>query len=92
MIVHIRTKNVKKEVKTVNTKVDFSIFCANVRKLREKHNLTKKEMANKLNISTYMLEQIEKGIVSRRVSPLLLVSIYQSFGVSCQDIIYTNIK
>ncbi|MBR5535077.1 MAG: helix-turn-helix transcriptional regulator [Clostridia bacterium] len=40
---------------------DEEIFCNNIKRLREKHKLSKKEMAKKLGISTYSLRIIEEG-------------------------------
>ena len=60
---------------------ELTVFCKNVTFLREKHQLSKKDMAQRLHMSRYTLNRIERGIVSERMGTNVLFYIYQNFGV-----------
>lgn len=70
----------------MNKKLELNIFCQNVRILRENNNLSKKEMAEKLGISTKSLNKIESGVVPKRLSCDILAYIYLNFGVDVIEI------
>lgn len=65
----------------MNEKSQLGIFCENVRWLRAKHGLSKKEMAQALGIGTGSLTMIESGIVPKRLRCTVLVNIEERFGI-----------
>lgn len=60
---------------------DAEIFMFNVKWLREKHGLSKKEMAKILGISVGTLNKIEKSELPPRLSVDIVFNIYQHFGI-----------
>ncbi len=70
----MRTEIVKQEIEN---------FAHNVRFLREKHNLSKTEMADILGISFNSLNKIETGQIPKRLSVGVVFRIEQYFGVKC---------
>ena len=61
-------------------------FCANVVKLRERNNLSKKEMAKILKIGTKSLTAIESGIVPMRLGTGVIFRIHHIFGIKPCDV------
>ena len=61
---------------------ELANFCENVKKLRKKYQLTKKQMANILHIGIKSLSAIEKGIIPRRLRVDVLIYIHDYFGIS----------
>lgn len=53
----------------------------NILYLRKRHNITKKEMANLLRVSTKTLTKIEQGILPPRLSVEVLFKVQEQFGV-----------
>ena len=53
--------------------------------LRQEHHLTQKQMAEKLNISLYAVQKIERGTPPLRLGAYVLINIYLSFGVLSED-------
>ncbi len=62
------------------------IFCANVKELRKKNNLSKREMAKRLGIGVKSLTLIENGIIPPRLNCEILFYIRKSFGVKPSDL------
>lgn len=69
----------------MNEKTELSVFCKNIKMLREKENLSRVYMAKLLGISVISLIMIEKGILPKRVSCNILFNIYYYFGIVPKD-------
>ena len=65
-------------------------FCNNVKKLREINKLSKKEMAKRLHTSVKSLSMLEQGIIPRRMSLRVAISISKEFGIPISDIFREN--
>lgn len=61
-------------------------FGRNFLLLRQKHRLTQKQMAEKLNISLYAVQKIELGTPPVRLGAYVLVNIYHTFGVLSENL------
>ncbi len=75
----------KKDIST-KIKEEISIFCKNIKNLREKEKLSKKDMAKLLGISVHSLTMIENGTIPKRLSCRILIKIYDEFGILSKDI------
>ena len=60
---------------------EFVIFQNNIKFLRKKENLSKKDMAKLLQISVNSLNKIESGIMPERFRIGIVFRIQQVFGV-----------
>ena len=60
---------------------EFAIFQNNIKFLRKKENLSKKDMAKLLQISVNSLNKIESGIMPERLGIGIVFRIQQVFGV-----------
>lgn len=56
-------------------------FLSNIKNIRIKNNLTKIQMAKKLNISIYKLNKIEKGILPPSITVDIVFIIYKEFDL-----------
>ncbi len=56
-------------------------FCKNVRALRKKHRLSKKQMGKLLGISAVSITKIESGSIPPRLKWTVFLSIFSSFGI-----------
>lgn len=56
-------------------------FCKNVKLLREREGLTKKEMAKICGIGIASLEKLERGIMPKRLSVGILFALAQYCGI-----------
>ena len=65
---------------------DIQILCQNIKSLRQKHNLSKKEMSQILGIGMKTLNQIENGILPPRMSCEPLFRIQSHFGIRPQQL------
>ena len=65
---------------------DIQILCQNIKSLRQKHNLSKKEMSKILGIGMKTLNQIENGILPPRMSCEPLFRIQSHFGIRPQQL------
>lgn len=74
----------------VDTNDTIRIFCENIKKLRAKEKLSKKEMAKKLGISTTSLTQIENGKLPPRLNTQTLFFIHGRFGILPKEIFTEN--
>lgn len=63
----------------------ITVFCQNVKKIRQRNKLTKKEMARRLRISQYTLNEIENGRLTNRVGIDILKRIEDVFSVTVND-------
>ena len=76
-------KLAKIELEVINLKNDtqIAIFCQNVKMLREKNDLSEKEMAKILGIGVISLEKFEQGIIPHRTGVKLIFSLSQHFKI-----------
>ena len=72
-------------------KNDFSIFCDNIKMLRQRNNLTKTEMCKIMRISYHSLQMIESGVLPPRMSCEALIRACRYFSVSPKDMLSRNI-
>lgn len=61
------------------------IFCENVKRLRQKEKLSKREMSKILGIGVKTLTAIESGIIPPRMGCTMLLKIHKSFGIRPED-------
>ena len=76
----------------MKSKYYINLFCKNVKYLRKKHNLSKAEMAIKLDIGIGSITSIEKGILPPRLSARVLMKIEESFNVSASELLSVNLS
>ena len=62
-------------------KDDITIFCGNVKAMREKLEISMKEMAGVLEITVECLEAMERGVLLPEVDVGILYCIYDQFGI-----------
>ena len=67
--------------------MELQILCKNIRYLREKHNLSRKEMAGRLHIGVGSLKKMEEGEVPPRMGVEILFHIYRCFGIKPCEIV-----
>ena len=65
-----------------NIKDERNNFINNIAYLRKKNGLSKKEMANVLNISVYVLSKIEKGELPKKLSVEIVFNLQKHFKIS----------
>lgn len=65
-----------------NIKDERNNFINNIAYLRKKNGLSKKEMANVLNISVYVLNKIEKGELPKKLSVEIVFNLQKYFKIS----------
>ena len=71
----------------MNKDIFINIFTENIIYLRKVNNLSLKEMSEILNISTYSIKKIEKGLLPSRLKVSVLFKIQKYFGISPQIIV-----
>ncbi len=74
----------------MNNDHEIKILCENIKKLRAKENLSRKEMASRLGIGVFSLKKLENGILPPRLTWRFLLSIHESFGIFPSDIMTEN--
>ena len=65
-----------------NTNDEINNFMNNIAYLRKKNGLSKKEMANVLNISVYALNKIERGELPKKISVEVVFNLQKRFKIS----------
>ena len=70
--------------------IQINNFMNNIVGLREKHNLTKKQMAEICGISLYSLRKIEKGELPN-VSCEIVINLARYFNISASDLFLDNL-
>jgi len=63
------------------TREELDVFCRNVKTLRERHGLSKKEMAKILGVGVESLTKIEQGIIPRRASVSIVIKLAQHCNI-----------
>lgn len=61
------------------------IFCENIKKLRKKESLSKKEMAKRLGIGTSSLTMLENGEIPKRLTCKIVYKIQEEFDILPQN-------
>ena len=61
--------------------LDTAVFCQNIKRLREKNRLSKRQMARILHIGTKSLTMLENGIIPPRMDVAVLIYISSYFRV-----------
>ena len=62
-------------------------FLHNIVWLRRHYNLSKKEMANRLEIGLWSMNKIEKGELPPRLRCDILFAAYRNFGIPYADLL-----
>lgn len=70
---------------------ELSIFCENIKTLRKREGLSKKEMAEKLGIGIKNLTLLERGVVSKRLGANILINIQRNFHISPNKMFSTTL-
>lgn len=65
-----------------NTNGELENIIYNIKWLRKHYGLSKKEMAELLNISIYSINKLEKGILPPRLKVDVIFAVWKHFGVS----------
>ena len=65
---------------------EIMIFCQNIKRLREKNELSKKEMADILEIGLTSLVKIEHGIVPPRMGADVIFKTSQYFKIKPHEL------
>ena len=68
-------------MKSEKNRRQFLNLCALIRELRQRHNLSQREMAALLGVGVHTLRQLEAGRVPPRVSVRIVYRIYDAFGI-----------
>ena len=66
--------------------VEFNNFCENVKKLRVENNLTKKAMAEKLNVTTRTIHMLENHQIPVTLTVEFVFKIIRTFNVDGADL------
>ena len=67
------------------------LLCENIKLLRAKNNLSKKEMAQKLGISIKSITKIESGVLPRSVNAITLYKIHKVFNIPIETLLGTRL-
>ena len=65
---------------------EFNNFCENVKKLRIENNLTKKAMAEKLNVTTRTIRMLENHQIPVTLTVEFVFKIIRTFNVDGADL------
>ena len=71
----------------MNTNQYIIAFCNNVKRIRLERGLSKKEMAEKLNISVKSLSIIEGGSIPKRLSVQVIYTLCDEFEIKASEIL-----
>jgi len=69
------------EVVNLKNNEQVAVFCRNIKILRERNGLNKKEMSEIMGIGIKSLANIEKGILPPRTGVNAIVKLSQRFGI-----------
>ena len=67
------------------------LLCENIKLLRAKNNLSKKEMAQKSGISIKSITKIESGVLPRSVNAITLYKIHKVFNIPIETLLETRL-
>ncbi len=66
--------------------IEFNNFCENMKKLRIENNLTKKAMAEKLNVTTRTIRMLENHQIPATLTVEFVFKIIRTFNVDGADL------
>lgn len=66
--------------------IEFNNFCENMKKLRIENNLTKKAMAEKLNVTTRTIRMLENHQIPVTLTVEFVFKIIRTFNVDGADL------
>lgn len=66
--------------------VEFNNFCDNLKKLRVENNLTKKAMAEKLEVTTRTIRMIENHEIPATLTVEFVYKVIRTFNVDGSDL------
>lgn len=69
-------------------RINTADFCKNFARIRKENNLTKREMAERIGISTAAVSMIESGTIPKRLSCTILHKMVVEFKVSISELLY----
>ena len=61
---------------------EIGLLCLNVKLLRERHDLTLEEMAERLRVSQKEIMMLEQGVVPEETTVEIVMRIYKCFGIT----------
>ena len=67
-----------------------AIFCENVKCLREKEGLTRRELAARLGIGVRSLARLERGEIPPRLNVGVVIKISREFGIHPKELFMPN--
>ena len=70
----------KKDLRNKNHE-EIAVFCQNIKELREKDNLSKKEMAKIIGIGVAGLTKLEQGIIPPRAGMDMILNFSRYFKI-----------
>jgi len=70
----------------MSNQLEISILCENIKRLRKKEKLSKKEMARVMGIGTRSLTALENGILPMRMKANVLWRLKLRFGITIEDL------
>ena len=65
----------------MNNNYEVAIFCSKVRNIRQENKISKKEMAEIMGVSVYILTKIESGVLPDSVDVSALLKLRDRFGI-----------
>ena len=65
-------------------------FSANIKQLRQSHNLSKKSMAKIMGIGIGSLNKLESGILPPRADVQCLLNLNKHFGISISELFVSH--
>ena len=65
---------------------EIAMFCGNVKRLRKREGLTRKEMAARLGIGVETLARLERGEIPPRLSVEVVCRISREFGIHPKEL------
>lgn len=76
----------------METDKQLTIFCRNLRYLRQKHGLSKTRMANILGVGINTLNRLEQGTASPRLGSSVLYNAGVYFNLKTDDLLHIPLK
>ncbi len=71
----------------MNNETNVLIFCENIKRLRKREHLSKKDMAKILHIGVKTLTAIESGVLPKSLDCSVLFYIDDNFNISASDML-----
>lgn len=71
----------------MDTNREMQYFYRNLFWLRKQHRLSKRQMAQRLDISVYTLNKLEAGILPPRLPCRIFLTVYRNFGILPSDLV-----